>query len=255
MKRVRLVFTDIEDPIIAGAIGQCSDIEAVAAGDVEEAATMVAEGQADALVSGLNCTSREVILACRDHLGMTSKTFTSCFVMTKGAKTFIVADVATCKNPTEDQLYDIVKQTYETAQTVLDEKPRIAMLSFSTLGSGGQDGSIDKIKAVIQRVQKDNPKVMIDGEMQLDAAVDLRIGAKKALASQVAGKANVLICPDLNSGNILYKAMEQFGGFVAAGPILQGFKKPAADLSRGSTVEDVVSVIRIMQKLVKASRE
>ena len=91
---------------------------------------------------------------------------------------------------------------------------------------------------------------MIDGEMQLDAAVNENVGKKKAPGSLVAGRANVLIMPDLNSGNILYKAMEQFGGFTAAGPILQGFKMPVSDLSRGSTIEDVVAVIDVIKKLI-----
>ena len=103
----------------------------------------------------------------------------------------------------------------------------------------------------LERVRRERPEIIIDGEMQLDAAVNLTVGKKKAPGSLVAGRANVLIVPDLNSGNILYKAMEQFGGFSAAGPILQGFKVPVSDLSRGSTVEDVVATIENMKKLAR----
>ena len=252
MNRVRLVFPEFNHPIIQEALSKCPDIDGIEATDLEMACTMVHEGKADALVAGIDYTSRMVILACRDFIGMQGKTFTSCFVFEKEEKKLIVADVATCKHPTEDQLYDIVLQTYDTAKVVLDDKPRVAMLSWSTLGSGGQDKSIDDIKAVIDRVKQDRPEIMIDGEMQLDAAVNPIIGAKKAPVSPVAGKANVLICPDLNSGNILYKSIEQFGGYTAAGPILQGFLAPASDLSRGSTVEDVISVIKIMKKIVEA---
>lgn len=123
-------------------------------------------------------------------------------------------------------------------------------LSFSTLGSGGSDDSIDRARKVISRIQSENSDIAIDGELQLDAAVNPSIGNKKAPGSTVAGRANVLIAPDLNSGNILYKAMEQFGGFTAAGPILQGFNAPVSDLSRGSTKEDVLAVIKAELALI-----
>jgi phosphate acetyltransferase len=151
-------------------------------------------------------------------------------------------------------LYDIVVQTHETAEAILNDEPRIAMLSFSTLGSGGNDTSIDRIKRVIQKINDNYPDIKIDGELQLDAAINKTIGDKKAPGSTVAGRANVLIVPDLNAGNILYKAMEQFGGFTAAGPILQGFASPVSDLSRGSTKEDVLSVIDVEMKLVESRR-
>lgn len=119
------------------------------------------------------------------------------------------------------------------------------MLSFSTLGSGGRDETISLSQAVVEKVRETHPEILIDGEMQLDAAINPRVGEKKAPNSPVAGYANVLIVPDLNSGNILYKAMEQFGNFIAAGPILQGFNAPVSDLSRGSTVEDILAVIEV----------
>lgn len=160
----------------------------------------------------------------------------------------ILADAGVTKNPTVEQLTDIVLQTYETALKVLDDEPRIAMLSFSTFGSA-RDESIDKIHEVISRVCTLRPEIKIDGEMQLDAAINPRVAEKKAPSSPVAGHANVLIVPDLNSGNILYKSLEQFGGYTAAGPILQGFIKPCSDLSRGSTKEDVLLVIDTVKKL------
>ena len=165
-----------------------------------------------------------------------------------------MSDAATCKNPTEDQLFDITIQTYETACAILPdgEVPRIALLNFSTAGSGGKDPSIERARAVVQRVHTENPEILIDGEMQLDAAVVPEIGRKKFADSAVAGHANVWIVPDINSGNILYKAMERFGGFTAAGPILQGFNAPCSDLSRGSTVDDVVAVIEVERKLILA---
>ncbi|GHU80600.1 hypothetical protein FACS1894191_6230 [Clostridia bacterium] len=212
---------------------------------------MVALGGAQGMIAGIDYTSREVILAARDYIGLTGKTFSSSFVMDMpSGKRYVLADCATCKNPTSEQLFDIIVQTLKTARASLTEELRVAVLSFSTKRSGGTDASIDRAEEVISRVQAKFPKLLIDGEMQLDAAVNPAIGKRKAPGSPVAGRANVLICPDLNSGNILYKSMEQFGGAEAYGPILQGFKKPVSDLSRGSTVEDVVGVIKIMGRLM-----
>jgi phosphate acetyltransferase len=107
------------------------------------------------------------------------------------------------------------------------------------------------IQETIAKLKASHPELLVDGELQLDAAINPRIGQKKAPDSPVAGFANTLIVPDLNTGNILYKAMEQFGGFTAAGPILQGFNAPISDLSRGSTEEDVLKVIEYMLLLAK----
>ncbi|MBQ2659840.1 hypothetical protein IJF86_00180 [Candidatus Saccharibacteria bacterium] len=246
---MRIVFPEIENPIIKEALGLTPEVEAVPADDIDEACRILANGDAEAMIAGIDYTSRDVILGARDIVGATGKTFSSCFVLEREKEKIIIADGATCKNPTEEQLFDIVCQTFETAKHIFPE-PKIAMLSFSTLGSGGHDDSMTKIQNVITKVRAERPEIVIDGEMQLDAAVNLRVAEKKAPGSKVAGKANVLICPDLNSGNILYKALEQFGGFVAAGPILQGFKKPISDLSRGSTVEDVVLVIKTIERIV-----
>ena len=130
--------------------------------------------------------------------------------------------------------------------------PRVALLSFSTLGSGGKDETITLEQEVVKRIRQDHPDLLIDGELQLDAAINPRIGTKKAPNSKVAGSANVLIVPDLNTGNILYKAMEQFGNFTSAGPILQGFNAPISDLSRGSTVLDILSVIEVELALLSS---
>ena len=247
---MKIVFPEYQNIKIQEAISRFPEVEAIKADGLENACKIIRDNTADAMVAGIDYTSRDVILACRDGLGMVSKTFTSSFVMKRGDEILVLADVATCKNPTEDQLFDIVTQTYETAKAVLNE-PKIAMLSFSTLGSGGHDDSMTRIQNVVQKVHKERPDILIDGEMQLDAAVVPEIALKKAPNSPVAGKANVLICPDLNSGNILYKALERFGGFTAAGPILQGFNYPVSDLSRGSTVEDIVAVIEVISKLVE----
>ena len=211
------------------------------------AAKMVADSEADSMVAGIDYTSRDVILTTRDYIGMTGKTFSSSFIIElPDGQIFTLADCAVCKNPSSDQLADIILQTAnETCAKILTDEPRVAMLSFSTMGSGGRDDSIEKIQEAIKTVRTKQPKLAIDGEMQLDTAVNLAIGKKKAPNSIVAGKANILICPDLNTGNILYKSMEQFAGGHAYGPILQGFKAPVSDLSRGSTVDDILGVIAI----------
>ena len=252
MKSVRIVFAEGENEIIREAVSRATfeGFEAVLCNGLEEACEKVTSGEAEGMIAGIDYTSREVILAARDKIGVVSKTFSASFVFSRHGKAeFVIGDAAACKDPTEEQLYDITLQTYETAKAVLDEEPKVALLSWSTKGSGGEDPVIQKLIAVRDRVRTARPEIQIDGELQLDAAVNPRVAEKKAPGSPVAGRANVLIVPELNTGNILYKAMEQFGGFTAAGPILQGFKRPCSDLSRGSTVEDVLSVIEVLMSL------
>lgn len=270
----RIVFPEINHPYVQEAIKLAKqkfpDFEAIGADNLEHACAAVKAGIADSMIAGIDYTSRDVILAARDIIGVKNPrqlekpTFSASFIFTKenkatplGQSVFILGDAAACKHPSFDQLYDITLETHETAtkyfkyldnnstDSVLNNflTPRIAMLSFSTLGSGGRDETISLSQAVVEKVRETHPEIIIDGEMQLDAAINPRVGEKKAPNSPVAGYANVLIVPDLNSGNILYKAMEQFGNFTAAGPILQGFNAPVSDLSRGSTVEDILAVI------------
>jgi len=217
---------------------------------LEDAAKMVANGQADSMIAGIDYTSRDVILTTRDFIGMSGKTFTSSFIMEfPDGRKLVLADCATCKNPTAEQLADIVLQTSVVAEKVLQTKPKVAMLSFSTYRSGGKDPSIDKIHEALEIIKSKNPDLIIDGELQLDAAMNPEIAAKKAPNSPLRGEANVLILPDLNSGNILYKALEQLAGAKAYGPILQGFNKPVSDLSRGSTVDDIYGVVSIISAI------
>ena len=270
----RIVFPEINHPYVQEAIKLAKqkfpDFEAIGADNLEHACAAVKAGVADSMIAGIDYTSRDVILAARDIIGVKNPrqlekpTFSASFIFTKenkatplGQSVFILGDAAACKHPSFDQLYDITLETHETATKYfkyLDNNstdsalnnfltPRIAMLSFSTLGSGGRDETISLSQAVVEKVRETHPEILIDGELQLDAAINPRVGEKKAPNSLVAGHANVLIVPDLNSGNILYKAMEQFGNFTAAGPILQGFNAPVSDLSRGSTVEDILAVI------------
>jgi len=270
----RIVFPEINHPYVQEAIKLAKqkfpDFEAIGANSPALPCAAVKAGVADSMIAGIDYTSRDVILAARYIIGVKNPrqlekpTFSASFIFTKenkatplGQSVFILGDAAACKHPSFDQLYDITLETHETAtkyfkylnhdstDSALNSflTPRIAMLSFSTLGSGGRDETISLSQSVVEKVRETHPEILIDGEMQLDAAINPRVGEKKAPNSPVAGYANILIVPDLNSGNILYKAMEQFGNFIAAGPILQGFNAPVSDLSRGSTVEDILAVI------------
>ena len=213
------------------------------------AAGMLKNGEVDGMVAGIDHTTRDVVLAVRDGVGMApgGKTFGSLFVMDfPDRPPLILADGGVSKNPTAEQLADIAILTHDAARNILDEAPKLALTSFSTLGSGGNDPSIDKLRETLTLVRKTRPDILVDGELQLDAAVNSRIGEKKAPDSPVAGHANVLILPDLNAANILYKGLEQFAGAHAYGPVLLGFAKPVSDLSRGSTVDDVYGCIAIV---------
>ena len=226
------------------------------ASDMPTAAAKVQNGEADAIIAGIDFSTRDVILGARDVFGMREgyHVFTSvCVAYLPDGRRYILSDCATCKNPSAEQLAEIVELANDAAAKILDDQPRVAMLSFSTFGSGTNDPSLDKIHAALDAIRTKRPDIVVDGEMQLDAAVNARIGEKKSAAhggSPVAGQANVLIVPDINAGNILAKSLEQFAGAKIAGPILLGFNKPISDLSRGSTVEDIVLTAECLEKLL-----
>ena len=266
---MKIVVPEHKNKVMRKAMKLCSDLDFVRTDSLEEG-LKVAKAENAALVAGIDITTRDMVLSCKNILEKTDRYFSSCFVMQKDDESIILADAGVCKSTSAEVLKTIILQTYETAKKVLDETPRIAMLSFSSFGSGGEDPSLTKIREAIALVRAERPEIIIDGEMQLDAAIDYGVAHKKAPASPVAGRANVLVCPDLTSANILYKSMERFGGFTAAGPILQGFGirredesfaatngcaagrlVPAivSDLSRGSTVEDVVLTFRMLEKI------
>ena len=177
---IRIVFPELDNPVITEAIEQINDIKPVEATNLDDACRILREQRADAMVAGLRYTSRDVILAMKNQIGMLDRTFSGAFIMTRASEKYILADAAACKRPTIAQLFDIICQTYKTAKILLDEEPRIAILSFSTLGSGGRDESLDKIHTVVERIRKEHPEILIDGEIQLDAAVNIKIGNKKA---------------------------------------------------------------------------
>lgn len=208
-------------------------------------ACAVALGDADAMIAGAVYTSAEVISTCHKLIGVKG-TFSSFFLIELPGRDLIYADCAVIPTPTSEQLADIAVSTGNSAAK-LNIVPRIAMLSFSTHGSAKTAETEKVVKAV--QIAKQKCNYDIDGELQPDAALDLAVARKKMKLNNVAGKANVLIFPDLNSGNIAYKLTQILAKANAYGPILQGFEKPVSDLSRGCSVEDIVGVIAIISVL------
>jgi len=159
-------------------------------------------------------------------------------------KVYAFADCAVVPNPTEEQLADIAISTADNFSKLVGEEPLVAMLSFSTKGSAEHE-MVDKVRNATQIVKKKRPDLKVDGELQFDAAVVEKVGKSKAPGSEIAGRANVLIFPDLNAGNIGYKIAQRLGGAEAIGPIVQGLRKPIFDLSRGCSVDDIVNTAAI----------
>jgi len=215
-------------------------------------AMLVEKGIADGCVSGADTTTGDVLKAALHIIGTNpaTPTVSSDIIMITAdeQKIWSFADCAVMPNPTAEQLADIAIATAETHRKVVKTDPIVAMLSFSTKGSAKHELA-DKVIKATAIVKEKCPDLQIDGELQADAAIVPKVGAKKAPGSTVAGHANVLIFPDLGAGNIGYKLVQRIGGCQAIGPIIQGLKKPMNDLSRGCSVEDVVNVTAIICNL------
>ena len=217
-------------------------------------AMLVRLGIAHAMIAGATVPTKQVIKAGLIIIGTDADTSTasSYFVMLfptsadQPEKTLIFADCAFNISPSARQLSEITISTAKTAQKLLSDEPRIAMLSFSTKGSASHP-SVDKVTEALALVREQQQNLNIDGEFQFDAAFDARTARYKlSEPSQVAGAANVFIFPDLNAGNIGYKIAQYLGRAQAIGPILQGFAHPISDLSRGASTDDIVNTAIVL---------
>ncbi|USH05666.1 phosphate acetyltransferase [Grimontia kaedaensis] len=223
---------------------------------------MVAKGLADGSVAGAVHTTKDVVRSAIQIIGLdgTSTIVSSFFLMMlcqpfhtlKGG--LIFSDCGLVIDPSDEELASIAIAAAKNAETLLMEEPKVAMLSFSTSGSA-QHESVSKVVRASQRIKQQLPDIAIDEDIQLDAAIVADIAKKKLPNSNVKGKSNVLIFPNLEAGNICYKLAERVGGAVAIGPLLQGLAKPANDLSRGCSVDDIVNVIAVtvVQKEINSS--
>ena len=214
--------------------------------DLFFASMMVKENMADGSVSGSASATADVLRAGIQCVGMPEgiSIVSSFFLMLFPEKNYSFADCAVVPDPDENQLADIAISTADNHRKLTGEEPFVAMLSFSTKGSAKHE-AIDEVLKATEIVRSKRSDIEIDGEMQFDAAVLESIGKKKAPGSNVAGKANVLIFPDLNSGNIGYKIAQRWGQAEAVGPMVQGLNKPFFDLSRGCSVDDIVNTAAI----------
>jgi len=224
-------------------------------------AMMVRMGKADTMVSGALSSTADMLRA-----GLTiiktapgTSTASSCFIMDThdnqwGHEGLLVfGDCAVIPNPTSEQLADIAVASAKSCKDLLGAEPAVAMLSFSTKGSGGKAEDVIKVQEGLKLAKAKAPELLIDGELQSDAALIPAVTDKKAPGSPIRGKVNTLIFPDLNAGNIGYKLVQRLAHADAYGPILQGFAKPISDLSRGCSSDDIVVTCAIT--LVQAGKK
>ena len=214
-----------------GMMVACGDADTAVGGVASATATLIQAGVLTVgLVPGIKTPSSYFLMVIPDFLG-------------EKDKPFIYADCAVNIDPTADQLADIALASALSARRILNQEPRVALLSFSTKGSAA-GASVEKVREALRIARQRDPALAIDGEFQANSAIVPRVALKKVKdQSAVAGHANVIIFPDLNSGNIAYKLTQYMAGAQAIGPFLQGFAKPITDLSRGASVDDIVATV------------
>jgi phosphate acetyltransferase len=265
---VNISGASIVNPAISGKMNQYIDeyfnLRAAKGMTIDEAkkvitednvfygAMMVRNGEADGMVTGADHPTAHTIRATIHCVGMAQGTalISSFFAMIIPKKEFGIdgllfyADCGVNPDPNAQQLADIALSTANSFRKLVGRDPKVAMLSFSTKGSAKHPDA-EKVIQATEIVRQRNPELLVDGEMQADAALIPSIGKSKAPGSKVAGKANILIFPDLGAGNIAYKLTERLAGATALGPLLQGYNKPINDLSRGCSSDDIVNITAI----------